>query len=328
MRANWSRARPCIELSNSQLEELIKPVFAGVRVVKAELAQGGLSNTNIIAEISAGKDPVLVRIFERGLESARKEKAISERLHASCPVPEFYYFCEQNPFSGHPYAIVEFMPGRRFETIADSLGLPEQAEVAASLGMVLSRINQECFESAGFLSEKLEVIESLELGSKGLLAYISSCLLEGFGAQRVEPELVEELLSFVAVHSLMLDEAQPRACLTHSDFGGSNILVGREKGVLQVTAVLDWEFAFSGSPYFDLGNLLREPLGSMSHFVECLAEGYGGHGGTLDKNWRQISLLVDLSAWCEFLSRDSAGPELIADANQVIRKTMDSFSAA
>jgi aminoglycoside phosphotransferase (APT) family kinase protein len=41
----------------------------------------------------------------------------------------------------------------------------------------------------------------------------------------------------------------------HGDFNPKNLLVDPESGV--VTGLVDWEFAHAGSPYADLGNLLR-----------------------------------------------------------------------
>ena len=41
----------------------------------------------------------------------------------------------------------------------------------------------------------------------------------------------------------------------HSDFNAKNVLV--DPATLDVTGLLDWEFAHAGSPYSDLGNLLR-----------------------------------------------------------------------
>jgi aminoglycoside phosphotransferase (APT) family kinase protein len=41
----------------------------------------------------------------------------------------------------------------------------------------------------------------------------------------------------------------------HSDFNPKNLLVDPESG--ELTGVLDWEFAHAGSPFTDLGNLLR-----------------------------------------------------------------------
>ncbi len=65
-----------------------------------------------------------------------------------------------------------------------------------------------------------------------------------------------------------LDRASP--CLVHSDLNPKNVLVDLD--TLQVTAVLDWEFAHAGHPATDLGNLLRfdrEPA-----YVEGVLDGW------------------------------------------------------
>ncbi|PUB25418.1 aminoglycoside phosphotransferase (APT) family kinase protein [Promicromonospora sp. AC04] len=65
-----------------------------------------------------------------------------------------------------------------------------------------------------------------------------------------------------------LDGAPAR--LVHSDLNPKNVLV--DPVTLEVTAVLDWEFAHAGHPATDLGNLLRfdrEPA-----YVEGVLDGY------------------------------------------------------
>jgi aminoglycoside phosphotransferase (APT) family kinase protein len=52
----------------------------------------------------------------------------------------------------------------------------------------------------------------------------------------------------------LLDEDR-RVCLVHADLNPRNLLV--DEDTLEVTGVLDWELAHAGSPYVDLGNLLR-----------------------------------------------------------------------
>ncbi len=88
---------------------------------------------------------------------------------------------------------------------------------------------------------------------------------------------------------------------------------------LRCRAVLDWEFAFSGNPAFDFGNLLRANFGPA--FEQCLAAAYREAGGQLPDDWRRISLMADLYSWLDFLNRPSAGPALIADAERIMRDT-------
>lgn len=59
----------------------------------------------------------------------------------------------------------------------------------------------------------------------------------------------------VADHAQQLLEGASRRCLVHSDLNPKNLLL--DPATLEVTAVLDWEFAHAGLPTTDLGNLLR-----------------------------------------------------------------------
>jgi aminoglycoside phosphotransferase (APT) family kinase protein len=65
---------------------------------------------------------------------------------------------------------------------------------------------------------------------------------------------VASLRAVVAAAQDVLDD-RTRSCLVHSDLNPKNLLVDPDS--LQVTGLLDWEFAHAGSPYADLGNLLR-----------------------------------------------------------------------
>ncbi len=47
------------------------------------------------------------------------------------------------------------------------------------------------------------------------------------------------------------------ANLTHADFDPSNMLVKKINGHYQISAIFDWEFAFSGTYLFDVGLFFR-----------------------------------------------------------------------
>jgi aminoglycoside phosphotransferase (APT) family kinase protein len=53
----------------------------------------------------------------------------------------------------------------------------------------------------------------------------------------------------------LLADGVDRVSLVHSDFNPKNLLVDPETA--RITGLIDWEFAHAGSPYADLGNLLR-----------------------------------------------------------------------
>jgi aminoglycoside phosphotransferase (APT) family kinase protein len=89
--------------------------------------------------------------------------------------------------------------------------------------------------------------------------------------------------------------------------------------------VIDWEFAFSGSPMMDLGNLLRPPLGELPGFEDAVAGGYRGAGGVLPDDWRRLTLYNGLADWASFLGRPRINHALIDDARRMISRTLENW---
>jgi fructokinase len=75
----------------------------------------------------------------------------------------------------------------------------------------------------------------------------------------------------------------------------------------QVTSVLDWEFAFAGSPLADVGNLLRFADDSPPRFEAGVIDGLGGSGTELPPSWRAIAMLLDCVAQADLMAR--RGPD-------------------
>lgn len=184
-------------------------------------------------------------------------------------------------------------------------------------------IHEIGFDRPGFIDARLQVQQPIELGSAGLTKYLRRCLLEGPGGARLGESLATELLADASTCGDDLAEWERRICLVHGDFNGSNILVRPgPRDSWEVAAVLDWEFAFSGAPAFDFGNLLRAPLGNHPVFETTVAETYRASGGRLPSNWRALSRIADLYAWADFVSRPAVDPSLVADARRVIQATL------
>ena len=79
--------------------------------------------------------------------------------------------------------------------------------------------------------------------------------------------------------------------LVHCDFGNRNILVDCVDGRWQVAAVLDWEFALSGSPLLDVGNFLRYETPDMPLREPYFSRAFVESGGFLPDDWRPLSLV-------------------------------------
>jgi aminoglycoside phosphotransferase (APT) family kinase protein len=329
MRAGWGRPDNLVELEASVLTALIQPAFPHQVVVRSTPTAGGLANSNFRLDLSAHPEPVLLRLYTRATAAfeseppVEKEAALHRLLAPLLPVPGVFYATTDNPITGHPYMLRAWVEGERLEVVAHRLDPIELAALARDVGGVLAGIHRVTFSQQGFLNGSLEVKPfppSLGVGG-GLVEFLSS-LLGKRGEERLGPDLFASLMAFAERTSDYAASWSGPPCLVHSDFGGSNILVGPGEHGPRVVAVVDWEFAFSGSPFIDFGNLLRPPLGELEGFGDSVARGYRAAGGVLPDDWRRRSLHSDLGAWSDFLSRPKIRPGLLADARRVIARTL------
>jgi aminoglycoside phosphotransferase (APT) family kinase protein len=322
VRDAWGLVAPVVDMDLDALSVLVQPVFPGQKVVAATATSGGLANANLKLTLSAHTSPIRLRVYVRDAGSAQTEVNVMARVAGTVPVASILHFAKDNPFTGQPYALLTWVAGERLETVIQSVTEPDLNGLGRVVGVALAGIHGIPFPVTGFLGADLTVATPVGIGRDGLLAYLQACLVDGRGAARLGLALTQDVMRFAADAGAGLDAGARPPCLVHADFGGSNILVGQVDAIWTVAAILDWEFAFSGSPFVDFGNLLRPPLGQSAAFESGLLAGYRAAGGTLPVDWKRQSLLLDWFAWAEFLNRPDPGERLIADACGVLRSTM------
>ena len=323
MREGWQRGEAALALDQDQVERLIREAFPAARLRSFAPALGGMANTNTKVLLAGPPHAVLLRLYQRDPAQAAKEAALNTLvLRHGVPTARFLHAAPANEVTGGPYAILEWVEGPRLETALPGITEAELEVLAQDIGQVLAHIHGISFDQPGFLDAELQIAEPVDLGVDGLRAFLRHSFVDGIGGERLGGALTAELMSFVDRDGARLGAWLGRPCLTHSDFNGSNILIRRAGTAWAVAAVLDWEFAFSGSPAIDFGNLLRPPLGERRSFVAALAAAYEAAGGRLPPDWQAIARIADLYAWADFLARPAASPALIADARRMIRQTI------
>ncbi len=324
VRAKWRRSRAEVELDAPAIARLVRDGLPLARVTGHRPLLGGRSNTNIAVNLADRPHRVVLRIYQGDPAQARKEAALARMLsERRAPIARMLHFADQNPVTGHPYALIEWIAGERLEVAMRDFGPAGLMTLAPAIGTALAAIHTIRFPHTGFFADDLRIPEAVDMGHGGLLAYLRRCLHHGPGEQRLGQKLTRDLMAFVAREGHRLDAWLDAPCLTHADFNGSNILVRKTgDGPWMVAAVLDWEFAFSGSPAFDFGNLLRPPLGERPAFASALIESYRAAGGTAPDDWQRIARIADLYSWAEFLGRPDPGHAVIADARRIVAATI------
>ena len=149
----------------------------------------------------------------------------------------------------------------------------------------------------------------------GLAWVVEDCLTRSVALSAAERRSLVELAKHVQP---MLYAGAGPARLAHCDFNPKNILVERVSGTWVVRAVLDWEFAMSGSPLMDVGNMRRFRADYPAAFNEAFAAGFTADELARSDGW-------DLFALADLLTR-SQDHTLFEPVVAVVRQRLKEFS--
>lgn len=267
----------------------IQPYLGGRVVVTSELLSGGACNSNYQVSLSHGEVRV-VRFYNRG--SVEADRYVMNLVKDTIPVPEILH-------AGDGWAVMPLLPGAPLTGDDDSV---------RATGRALARIGRIRFPRPGQLLPGGDI---KPYGFGGCEGFIRCWLEKPEVRAWLEPGTIQCLELLIKEEASRLTEIDRESRLVHGDFNPGNILVA-DGGI---TGVLDWEFAHSGSPYADLGNLLRH-LGAQA--APALETGLRDEGIMLPDDWQRRAALVDLTAQLELLtSTHSAGVK--AEAERRIR---------
>jgi aminoglycoside phosphotransferase (APT) family kinase protein len=217
--------------------------------------EGGFSGETFVAD-GAGERTV-VRIYghrgaRRGPRAVEVDAAVLRLVRGLLPVPEVLEVRLPDPEAQTPALLVTgFLPGTRLDLALPGLAAPGRERVGRNLGLLLSRLAQMPMPAPGVFVDPSLRVEPLPAG--GLRVFVES-QRTGTAIEHWPQQEYDGLLA-VADHAQDLLDAIDRTTLVHSDLNPKNVLVDPDS--LEVTGLLDWEFAHAGCPVADLGNLLR-----------------------------------------------------------------------
>lgn len=322
MKEAWERTNKNVQVTDETIRYMVSRVFQGKRLINAERTETGLSSGTYKIQMEGAASPFLLRISGESADVASKEKAISEKLKGIVPVADYIYLDTSRNLTDYDWAILEWKEGVLLRDILKRGEKRKMAESAESVGEVLARIHSHTFDCSGFLAGDLTVSSPLHMGGEEFYSFISESLDRAAISQWLDTETIAKVRSYCILHRSLLSEIHESPVLVHSDFNGLNILMLDRPGGIEVSAVLDWEFAFSGRRYVDIGNILRyEHENSLfeRHFIKAYQES----GGFLNKDWVQLSKLEDLIALCDLLNRSTPEmPNRISDLRRLILQTV------
>ncbi len=213
---------------------------------------GGFSGETFLA--GAAGEQTVIRVYggrsaQRGPLAPEVDAAVLELVRGLLPVADVLEVRRGDPESDLPGLLVTSrLPGERLDLLLPVLTDDQRAVVGARLGTLIGRLGHLAQPRAGLFSDRGLAPQELPEHLRDLPAWLR------WHAGQLGAELADQLGPVVEDAQDLLDE-QRRTCLVHGDLNPKNLLV--DPATLEVTGLVDWEFAHAGSPYADLGNLLR-----------------------------------------------------------------------
>ncbi len=314
MKTNWERHNAIIHLPDEAITSIVKSYYLHAIITSTSLLSGGLSHTNLKVDM-ANERPVVIRIA-RDSESLLRENEVHRILPTSVRRPHFLHTTKWN---GYSIGLLEWKEGKLLRDQLTDSSAHEIREMGKSIGEQLACIRKKRFTTYGFLDPNLFVREEFRLTPQSFITTIES-FFNHHASKWLPEHLPEKIIEFAKENAPLLKEDQSGAGLVHGDFNGLNILMTNT----EVNAILDWEFALSGSIYFDIGNLLRYEFNHIDSFEQGLYEGLKNEGISLPKQWKKLAKLADLIALCSLLDRVMCGENRVKDITRLIKQTIHS----
>ena len=261
---------------------------------------GGFSGETFLAQGTA--EQVVVRIYggrslARGPAAPEVDAAVLELVRGLLPVPRVLEVRAGAPEADQPgLLVVSRLPGERLDLVLPRLEPAQLAVLGESLGVLLGRLGHMTQPHAGFFSRRVLALEELPRHLRDLPSWVA------FHGERLrlEPADLDSLSAVAAEAQDVLDAGESRTCLVHGDLNPKNVLV--DPATLEATGLVDWEFCHAGSPYADLGNLLR--FDRDPALVEAVLASYRRFLPSAPEGLLDLARASDLFALVELAARE------------------------
>jgi aminoglycoside phosphotransferase (APT) family kinase protein len=295
-----------VDLDPRVLAWLAEEALPGARIVSSTLLSGGFVNENLLLVTDTGRRCVLRRYLRPdGQATCAVETALAQRVRGVVPVAVVVAAEPSGRVVDEPLLLSEFVTGTLASTAL--IGGEDPGGLGVAMGRALASIGTVAFAAPGFFTGP-DLRTSADGMAGGLADFVAECLAKGNADDALSADERRDLVALAKDAQPLVTASAGVSRLVHSDYNPKNVLVDRVSGRWAVTAVLDWEFAFSGHPLADVGNLLRFAVDYPPEFVEGVLAGFREGGGELPADWRATAEALDLFALADLLTRPPDSP--------------------
>ena len=196
-------------------------------------------------------------------------------------------------------------PGVRGDELLPTLDDAGLARFGTHLGALLADLGGMPMLRAGAFVDGDLSIGALP-GPDGLPEWVAAHETALAGLSRAELAGLRE----VAYDAQVLLDTVDRRCLVHSDVNPKNLLV--DPGTLEITGLVDWEFAHAGHPFTDLGNVVR--FDRAPAYVDAVLASYTERRGGDPDSALALARAADLWALVDLAARHANAPQNLVAA--------------
>ena len=276
---NWEKTDQHYSISPQTIEGMVALGFPENKLASHEAISGGCANLNIKITLEGADQPYILRVYLRDKDAAYREKRLGDLLKGRLPIPQIYFVGDVGE---HRFAIAEFMPGITLRDLLLGNEVYDMEELMEEAGEILAKIQTINFSASGFFGKDLTIQESLT--QESYVTFAKDCLKHPTVTETLGEAAILQISKLLDHHAVLFpDETQNH--LVHGDYDPANLLVDRIDGQWKISGVLDWEFAFSGSPLQDVANMLRYAHHMPTIYATSFLAGLKSGGVELPEDW-------------------------------------------
>jgi aminoglycoside phosphotransferase (APT) family kinase protein len=319
-KSGWAAARDDVPIDRALLADLLDPWARGRAVSQPVFLRGGLMNRNY--RVGVGGDDVVLRFYDRTRTACAKETAILQAVAGVVAAPRVLY--AEPDADPTPFAVLEYVDGislRELKARGDGEAL---ASAAYDVGRQLAALGSVAVgaEVMGVPGIDPTVLAGSNVNARLIEHFVESPTLR----TRLSESDVERVVRFAWHREELLAPYSGARSIVHGDLNSPNVLVGQSGASWIVSAIIDWEFAFAGHVFYDIGNFLRYERQGVPRFEPWFSRGLADGGVVLPTQWLAMARVADLGALCELLTRTDVPDNVVHEIRGLILATLDENS--
>lgn len=317
LKADWEKIDEDTLIDEKTIKTMVSNSLPERTLSSYKIISGGCANLNIKLGFDDNSNPLILRVYLRDKNAALKEQKLSRLLAKTIPVPEIV--CIGNT-GKYRYALVKYIEG---QTLRDVILNETAGDVSGALyetGQFLAKLQHYTFPYSGFFDNDLNVHDRLE--QDGYMHFLNECLAHPAVLNQLGRTAIDAITNIANKYTYVFPNGSEHT-LVHADYDPSNILVHKHNDVWKIAAILDWEFAFSGSYLCDVANMLRYAHQLPETYEHSFLEGLHDTGITLPDNWRIAAHLLNILSLLDCLARSD--PDRRPRQNTDIKKLIGHF---